>query len=93
MIGRLTSKRTSPITDAFSKADAQSVRVGTELTFPIASTSGEEKSYGETITDRDDDPDAELSDRAGGRRHDVDARLSRARRSANWPVLANVSRK
>ena len=64
-----------------------------ELTFPIASTSGEEKSYGETITDRDDDPDADLSDRAGGRRHDVDARLSRARRSANWPVLANVSRK
>ena len=31
MIGRLTSKRTSPIIDAFSKADAQSVRVGTEL--------------------------------------------------------------
>ncbi len=40
------------------------------LTVAIASVSGEERPYGETTTDRDADPDADLSDRAGGRRHD-----------------------
>ncbi len=40
------------------------------LTVAIASVSGEERPYGETTTNRDAYPDADLSDRAGGRRHD-----------------------
>ncbi len=40
------------------------------LTLAIASVSGEERPYGETTTDRDADPDADLSDWVGGRGHD-----------------------